>query len=245
MSGFACEVDLRMAFLGSDRRWRTTSPWDLSNRASEGEDLRTVEIPPERLARWLDNFVARHGAATFSHSAERILLMAPDGARAELAVPFPPVSGELPRALLDHVQITRTVAALLVRRGGVAVGIFAGRRLVQSKIETSYVQGRTKAGGWSQSRYARRRSDQTRQAWASAADLTATIVLPRRRDLAGLALGGDRSAVEAVLADPRLEPLRPLRCGPIHPVPDPRLAVLRTFPDRFLAVTAALNDAAQ
>jgi hypothetical protein len=204
----------------------------------------TVEIPPERLARWLDNFAARHGASTFAANGERILLAAPDGAQAELTVPFPPVEGELPRALLAHVQTERTVAALLVRRGGVAVGVFEGPRLVLSKIETSYTQSRTKAGGWSQSRYARRRENQARELWGRAADLMNTLVLPRLPGLDALVLGGDRSAVEAVLADPRLESLGPLRNGPVHPVPDPRLAVLRAFPARFLAVSAALNNTA-
>jgi VLRF1 release factor-like protein len=38
-----------------------------------------------------------------------------------------------------------------------------------------------------------------------------------------------------VLADPRLEPLRRLAVDRVHDVPDPRLAVLRAMPERFLA----------
>ena len=48
-------------------------------------------------------------------------------------------------------------------------------------------------------------------------------------------LGGDRRALDEVLADARLAPLRALATGRVLDVPDPRLAVLRETPQRFLA----------
>jgi Actinobacteria/chloroflexi VLRF1 release factor len=112
---------------------------------------------------------------------------------------------------------------------------------VASKIEKRYVQGRTKAGGWSQQRYARRRDNQERQVVASAADVAATILLPRVSDLDAVVTGGDAALVSTVLADVRLAPLRPLVHARVHPVPDPRLAVLRAFPDQFLGLPIHLN----
>ena len=64
-------------------------------------------------------------------------------------VPFGPVGehSDLRTALLEHVGRDRFVGAILVRRGGHAVGVFDGRVLRTSKVGRGYVQGRTKAGG--------------------------------------------------------------------------------------------------
>jgi len=207
---------------------------------------RTVSVAPERLAGWLSGFAERHGEVTAQRADGTLTLQAADGAAARLRPPFPWLSdledgADAQRALLDYVSRGRTVGALLVRRGGVAVGVFAGRDLVASKVESGYVQGRTKAGGWSQQRYARRRGQQTRQVYDKAADLAVRILLPRLGQLDAVATGGDRPAIAAVLADPRLAPLEPLVLPRTHPVPDPRLAVLRDFPEQFLAVEVELN----
>jgi hypothetical protein len=53
--------------------------------------------------------------------------------------------------------------------------------------------------------------------------------------------GGDRAAVEAVLGDPRLQPLRPLVADRFLAVPDPRLRVLQATPDQFRAVLIDLE----
>ena len=66
------------------------------------------------------------------------------------------------------------------------------------------MQGKTKAGGWSQQRYARRRANQASQAYAEAADVVAMIILPRIDDLDAVVGGGDRAGVDEVLSDPRL-----------------------------------------
>jgi peptide subunit release factor 1 (eRF1) len=136
------------------------------------------------------------------------------------------------------------VGVLLVRRGGYAVGVFSGRRLTESKVGSAYVQGRTKAGGWSQQRFARRRANQARGAYGDAADVTARILLPRTSQLAGLSTGGDKPGLRRVLADPRLESLRDLVLPRILTVPDPRLSVLAAAPDQFLAVRIRLNASA-
>jgi hypothetical protein len=207
------------------------------------ETDRVVRVPPERLRRWLDGFAERHGAVEATLSSDTVALRAADGAEAVVAVPFLPWQpvGEPLDALLVHVVRSRTVGAVLVRKGGYAVGRFAGTRLLESKVDSTYVQGRTKAGGWSQQRYARRRDNQSTKAYAETADVTARLLVPHAATLDALVAGGDPAGVAAVLADPRLAELRPLLQPRVLPVPDPRLRVLQAFPEQFLAVEIALN----
>lgn len=154
----------------------------------------------------------------------------------------------LPRWLAGFAEshgAPTVVAALLVRRGGHAVGVFTGPHLVASKVGSAYVQGRTKAGGWSQQRYARRRANQAAKAYAEAADDAAAILLPRLAEVTHLALGGDRRACAEVLADRRLHPLRVLADdAPFLPTPDPRLRVLEAFGAQLLEVPIDLNELA-
>jgi len=207
---------------------------------------RRVSVPVGRLARWLDGFTERHGATVAEADASEVRLTGADGARAWLAVPFPPLppvaSGEDPRdVLIAHAGRRRTVGVLLVRRRGHAIGIFAGSDLVASKVDSAYVQGTTRAGGWSQQRFARRRANQARAAFADAADTAARILLPHAAQLDAVICGGDRAAVESVLADPRLGTLADLRRAPFLSVPDPRLRILQATPEQFRAVRVTLE----
>jgi peptide subunit release factor 1 (eRF1) len=127
------------------------------------------------------------------------------------------------------------VGVLLVRLGGHAAGVFAGRRLVDSKVGRRQVHGRHRAGGSSQRRFERRREGQARVALEAAADVAARVLLPHRHDIDAVVLGGDRRALATVLEDPRLKPLTRLVEERILDVPDPRLDVLRGTPDAFLA----------
>ncbi len=54
-------------------------------------------------------------------------------------------------------------------------------------------------------------------------------------------MGGDKPAIEVVLADSRLSSLTALVREPWLNVPDPRLRVLRAAPEQFLAVRIALD----
>jgi hypothetical protein len=215
-------------------------------------ERRRVTVAATRLARWLDGFVERHGATTVSADPTEVRLVGADGARAWLAVPFPPLpvvgdgdgdgDGDDPRAaLIEHVTRARTIGVLLVRRRAHAVGVFVGDELVASKVDSSYVQGTTRAGGWSQQRYARRRANQAQASFADAADTCARVLLPRVAELDALICGGDRVAVDAVLADARLTPLAALRRPPFLTGPDPRLRVLQATPEQFRAVTVMLD----
>jgi Actinobacteria/chloroflexi VLRF1 release factor len=198
-------------------------------------------VSPDRLRGWLTGFLDRHGATSYEFGPSTVALIGADGARCWIEVPFAPAAIESVEDLLVHVERTRTVGALLVRRGGYAAGVFGGTTLISSKVGSSYVQGTTKAGGWSQQRYARRRDNQASAAFAEAADQAVRILLPHTGELVTLFCGGDRKAVEATLADSRLERLRPLVASRFFAVPDPRLRVLQAFAAEFLAVGIQLS----
>jgi hypothetical protein len=195
--------------------------------------VREVTVGPERLARWLAGFAERHGDTVSSTSEDVVELAGADGAHAWIEVPFPPLTGEL----VAHVTTPRRIGVLLVRRGGYAAGVFHGEELQRSKVGSAYVQGGTKAGGWSQQRFARRRANQASAAFAEAADAAARVLADA--DLDALVAGGDREAVRAVLADRRLAQLTP--AGRWLEVKDPKLKVLETTPEQFRAVHIRLE----
>lgn len=208
------------------------------------DDARRVVIQAGRLSKWLDSFADRHGGLSTVPTAERVLVTASDGGRVWIEVPFPPWQHTAPRPLTTlqlHLRQPRRIGVLLVRRGGYAAGVFDGTELVSSKVGSAYVQGGTKAGGWSQQRFARRRDNQARAAFAEAAEVAVRILLPEKGNLDALICGGDKAAVASALTDPRLAPLLPLRTGPFLPVPDPRLRVLQATPEQFLVVTLHIH----
>ncbi len=208
------------------------------------EDARRVSVAFRRVSKWLDGFADRHGGLSTAAFADKVVVTAADGSVAWIKVPFLPWESDSPRPLTSlqlHLNRPRRVGVLLVRRGGYAAGVFDGTELVSSKVGSAYVQGTTKAGGWSQQRYARRRSNQARAAFDEAADVAVRILLPEAANLDALICGGDKAAVEAALSDPRLAVLLPLRTPPFLPVPDPRLRVLKATPAQFLVVDLAIH----
>ena len=199
---------------------------------------RWVSVAPERLQGWLDGFAARHGPVTRTFDATSVRLAAEDDAVAEVDVPFPPLTG----GLVEHVLRDRRVGVLLVRLGGCACGVFDGPRLVASKVTVRQVHGRSAAGGQSQQRFARRREGQVRVALQASADTAVRVLLPAAASLDAVVTGGERTAVDAVLADRRLAALRPLVTGRLLDVPDPRQAVLEASYDGLRAVWIRVVD---
>lgn len=210
---------------------------------------RLIRVDPARLQGWIDRFADRHGAVTPDLDEERLRLAAPDGAVAELVLRWgalPPSADPL-SAAVEYFQRERTVGALLVRRKAHAVGVFDGARLRDGHHDHHYVQGRTKAGGWSQQRYARRRSNQADRAFGEAAEDARALLLPNLHELEALVTGGDGAAVRAVLSSPGLEPLRALAATgrhPVHAIPDPNRGILAGFGEVFRAVPIRLNSLA-
>jgi Peptide chain release factor 1 (eRF1) len=169
---------------------------------------------------------------------------APDGPG--LAAPAAPdaAAPDLVELLIAHANRSRRVGVLLVRLGGHAAGVFDGDRLVASKVGARHVQGRTAAGGWSQQRFARRRTKQAKEALRAAADVAARVLTPHLPELDAVVLGGDRRAIEALRDDPRLAGVFALETPPFLTVPDPRLAVLQAAPALFRAVRIRVLDEA-
>ncbi len=138
--------------------------------------------------------------------------------------------------VLDALLAAPTVAVLLVRMGGYAVGVFEGEKLVASKVGTRFVKGRHKKGGSSANRFRRRRGEQERELVDAAAEEAARVLGPWRGRVQHVALGGDRSAVSRVL-DSRadLAWLQPLALERFFDVVEPRLRVLEALPYQLYA----------
>ncbi|MFI7488113.1 acVLRF1 family peptidyl-tRNA hydrolase [Micromonospora echinaurantiaca] len=203
---------------------------------------RWVEVDPGRVSRWVDGFADRHGSPVTTVEAYGLRLAAPDGATAELHTPpGAPATADLP-GFVAAATASRRIGLLLARKGAVAVGVAAGKELLVSKVDTRYVQGRTAAGGWSQQRFARRRDNQAKAALADAAELAVRLLLPAASTLSALVCGGDRRAVDTVLADRRLAPLAALRAERLLDVPEPRHTVLVGAIDTARAVRILVRD---
>ena len=184
-----------------------------------------VLVPAARVERWFSNFERRHGSAAYAVEDGALHAVAVDGAAARAALPFdqPYAGAAAPAELAAAVTSPDRWGVLLVRKGGFAVARLEGAALVEHKVGQRHVQGRTKAGGQSQQRFARRRDNQARSAYDAAAGHAARVLGHR---LAALVTGGDRTAVSAVLEDDRLASLRDVVVGRWLPVPDPRRSVL-------------------
>jgi hypothetical protein len=201
---------------------------------------RVVTVAPERLDKWLTGFADRHGPTSYDVTPGTVTVSAEDGSIAVVEVPFPPLEVLTREGLVAHVLAGRRLGVLLVRRGGYGAGVFVGPKLTDSKVGSRHVQGTTKAGGWSQQRYARRRDNQAREAFAAATEVAVRILAPARLD--ALVCGGDRRAVDTVLEDPRLKDLASLVRPPFLGVPDPKQKVLEQAGADARAIRIELTD---
>jgi Actinobacteria/chloroflexi VLRF1 release factor len=144
--------------------------------------------------------------------------------------------------LLEELEEDHLVAVLLVRLGGYAVGVLDGERLVASKVGSRFVKGRHKKGGSSANRFRRRREEQARALVDDAADTAARVLGPWRDRAEFTALGGDRAAVDAVLAARAdLSWLRERAIPRFLTVPDPRQRVLEALPYDLYSAEVAVG----
>lgn len=141
--------------------------------------------------------------------------------------------------LLEEIARDHVVAVLLVRLGGYAAGMFEGERLTRSKVGARFVKNRNKKGGSSSNRFRRRREEQANALVREAADVAAEVLSPAPF----AALGGDKTAIDAVLAESgALLWLRDRAIPRFFAVPDPRLRTLETLSYDLYAVRVEERD---
>ena len=160
-----------------------------------------VLLPAARLERWVANFEARHGPTKLSVSAG-LVGVAEDGSTFRLARSFDRAYEAAPdiSAFVASLEPLADWGVLLVRKGGFAMARLEAGQIVAHKVGNRHVQGRTKAGGQSQQRFARRRDNQARAAYLAAADYAFQIL----GSTPWIVTGGDRQAVKQVRAQSKL-----------------------------------------
>jgi hypothetical protein len=203
---------------------------------------RRVAVPFARLEGWVGRYEAAHPGTEWQVDATVVSAAGPDGGQARIDVPFRPLDDLSMAGLFAHLDRPWDIGILLVRRGGFAVARVVGPDVVASKVGRRHVQGRSKAGGWSQQRFARRRAQQARVAFDAAAENVERLLLPAVRRLDVLVTGGDRRAVDAVLDRPVLAPVAALPGRWLGPVPDPRREVLDRAVASARSVSVAIID---
>lgn len=213
--------------------------------SDRGPSSRVVLVPGVRVPRWFENFGTRHGAFRLTVLDGALRAEAEDGASAVASLPWSrryagPVE---PEAFAAAAAAEDRWGVLVVRRGGFAVAAGTGLTPAYSKVGRRHVQGQTKAGGWSQQRFARRRDNQARVAFEAAADHAHRILHTEFGGVRSLTCGGDRPAVDAVLDDPRLADLRAVRTDRWLAVGDPNAEVLRKAVADAHSVQVVVSDA--
>ena len=190
---------------------------------------RSVLVPAARVPRWFENFAGRHGAYRLSVADGALHAEAEDGSCAVATLPWAlQYAGPAdPASFAEAARAELRWGVLVVRRGGFAIAAGTGLTPAYTKVGRRHVQGQTKAGGWSQQRYARRRDNQVRAAFEAAADHAHRVLHTEFGGVQSLVCGGDRPAVEAVLEDARLGDLRQVRTERWLAVGDPSAEVLR------------------
>jgi hypothetical protein len=211
---------------------------------SDAPAPRVVAVPWERLGGWIERYGARHPGTTWDVEAARVSATSPDGSAASLDIPFPPIDDLTVAGLVAHVEKPRTIGVVIVRRGGFAVARVVGAAAVESKIGQRHVQSKTKAGGWSQQRFARRRENQARAAYDAASGYVAEILLPHLSDIDLVVTAGDRAAIDAVFDQRALTPLLNLPQRWLPGVPDPTRAVLEKATTSARSVDLSVLDTA-
>lgn len=207
---------------------------------------RSAEVAAGRFAGWLERFAAGHGgdlALGTDDATGRPVLRAADGARALLDVAFAETTSwpDL-GALVTHVETPRPYGLLLLRRGGWAIARCIGERVHDSRVGTRYVQGRTKKGGWSQQRYARRRANQAESVVTALVAAAPEVWAGRPVGPWPAVTGGDRLLLRTA-TDALAGAVPQLRVAARRlDVPDPRRAVLDVAARAACAVRVQVHD---
>lgn len=213
--------------------------------AGRAGSTRTAFVPGARLAGWVQRFSTSHGGFRLSDDDDGVRLLATDGTTALLQPPWPadgrPGRGADPLERLASIASQpRRLGLLLIRRGGYGIAVASEGVILAAKAGTRYVQSRTAAGGQSQQRFARRRSNQ-------ADGMVQAVAAQAREVFSGQSFeyvvpGGDRTLVELVLEEPVLRDYARLPRLAYLDVPDPRSAVLKKAAADACAVRIQVTD---
>lgn len=205
---------------------------------------RDVLVAWDRLPGWVGRFESRHPGTDWVLSPTAVAGRSTDGSTASFAIPLPPLADLTMPGLRAHLRRQTSIGIVLVRRGGFAVAKVVGGTVVESKVGQRHVQGRSKAGGWSQQRFARRRGNQAQAAFDAASGYVESILAPHAAELELLVCGGDRSAVDTVLDAPGVAALTRLPRQWLAGLPDPRRRVLDDAVARSQSVEISIVDTA-
>lgn len=193
---------------------------------------RTLRVPAARLTGWMERFAAAHqGVSDTTDTDDGVLLAMCDGATALLTPPWPddgrPGRGiSLVTRLISLAAQERRLGIVLVRRGGYAVGVSVGGKLVAHKVGTASARSR---GGDQGAAVAERTAAQAALTFAG-------------ETFEYLGTGGDKQLVESALAAPALRRYAGLaRLEPL-PVTDPRMDVLIRAAADFCSVRIRVTD---
>ncbi|HZQ38802.1 MAG TPA: Vms1/Ankzf1 family peptidyl-tRNA hydrolase [Dehalococcoidia bacterium] len=153
-----------------------------------------------------------------------------------IAPPYPLTAGwQAPgartRPLRELLAARPRIAAVLLRLGGWAIGLYEGDTLVQSRNDTRFVKNRHRKGGQSQRRFDRIREKQVHELFGDLCAEAEARLVPWLERLDFVVYGGDRHTVQAALKECRL--LRELPCAVLPrflTVPEPRHETLERLP---------------
>lgn len=218
-----------------------------SASAGSPSSVRTAFVSGSRLSGWAERFGSSHGGYRLQDGDDGLRLVAGDGTEALLQAPWGADgrpgrgSGPLER-LAALASQPRRLGLLLVRRGGYGVAVASEGMVLASKAGTRYVQSRTAAGGQSQQRFARRRSNQADAMVAAVAQQAAEVF--RTAAFEYVVPGGDRALVDLVLQDPALRDYARLSRLPYLDVAEPRAAVLKKAAADACSVRVTVTDPA-
>ncbi|MCW1249900.1 acVLRF1 family peptidyl-tRNA hydrolase [Acaricomes phytoseiuli] len=227
---------------------------------------RTAWVTADRLSGWAERFDASHGGYIGRLDGPALLLEAADGSAARLSSPWPEddmstllassrvSSADSARSgtalaetelestitiLAERAGRPASIALILIRRGGYALGFARSGKLLAAKTGTRYVQSRTAAGGWSQQRFARRRENQASAMAKAVAEHAAALALAQADYLLP---GGDKALLEEVLDQPAAAALDGLPRLAFRAVPDPKRAVLAEVARTSAAIRIDVTD---
>ncbi|HLS00717.1 MAG TPA: acVLRF1 family peptidyl-tRNA hydrolase [Beutenbergiaceae bacterium] len=209
---------------------------------------RRLELSPGRVPRWWQRFHDDHPNVTTSTHQGEVVLTSTNGSTARFVGWYP--VGDDGDPLSSLLTRPTHVGALLIRRGGYSLGYFAsfndpdGGPITDHTTGRRYVQGRTAAGGWSQQRFARRRTNQAEALVKHVAEEGARIIKPvlTHPDHAGLVVGGDEALVRDLLSTSLLAPLTSLVRREFFDIPSPKFAVLQQIHSRAQTVRVSVHN---